>query len=167
MAGGTHQRFPNITSERRFFFHSFTLIVCIYSASFTFWLWNETRVPTCRSINILEGRLLRGQVQSDCLGYQEAPVVMVWALGHWGIQDGSLRLPAVSPASLDRWMIDLVDQRFSSQWPPFISNCHHLCYECCHTSNVMAIAVEWDMMLLSPALVLFILPRWLWIIHCC
>lgn len=166
--GSTPQGFPNIMIERRFFFHPFTLvggIICIYSASYTFWLWNETRVPTCK--NISEGRILRGQVHCCCLSYQGAPIVMVWALGHWGIQDGPLRLPAVPPASLDRWIIDLIDQRFSSQWPPLISNCHHFCYEHCRTSNVMAIAVEWEMVLLSPAPVLFTLPIWLWVICCC
>lgn len=90
-----------------------------------------------------------------CLGYQEALCVMIWALlGHWGIQDGSLSPPAMPRVSLNRWIIDLIDQRFSSQQTPLFSNCHHLSYERCHTGNVMAMAVEWWTMLLSPA------PAW-------
>lgn len=33
----------------------------------------------------------------------------VWTLGHQGIQDGSLRFPAMPLANMDRGIIDLLD----------------------------------------------------------
>lgn len=106
--GGSPQRFHNIMIEKRFFFHFFPpweMVWFVFILKFYF--WNETGGPTWRSV--LEGGVLRGQMHSCCLGYQGAPEMTVWTLGHWGIQDGSLRFPAMPLANMDRGIIDLLN----------------------------------------------------------
>lgn len=55
-------------------------MICVHSPSFSFEFLKEIRVLACRLV--LEGRILRGQVHSCCLGCQGAPLVTVWTLGH-------------------------------------------------------------------------------------